>query len=430
MTDRSLLRNHPEEISAEWMQAALTAGGKFASPRIEAVEVDPMEAVTNALGTLVRCRLSVRADSSPVPESVIVKLPTANPKFMKLAKWLLLHKREYEYYYRLAPHSPMRSPALYYGAYDARSHRFVLIMEDLRPMETVPQARGVEGAQVHLAIRELAGMHGHFWDAVDRPDLSYLYDNFNSRYGRIMQAAYLAFVLPTLERFGNLFSPRMRRFSEALGPRITTHYTSLASGPKTLVHGDYRAENMFFDAAAKDNFAVIDWQGCGAGGGLYDVAYFLASSVSVDTRRRMEREVLEEYHDIVCRMGGRGRNYTFEDCWRSYRQNMLNAFVPCVLGCGSLDVMSDPRRVELATALLSRAIAAIEDLDADEFLPTRERILTPGYTFSALSRLGYGAYRMARRLRRKKASSSDRSATGDADRGPAAPKPPDRTDDD
>ncbi len=401
MTDHSLLCDNPEEISAEWMQEALIAGGKFDSPKIEAIEIETMEAVTNALGTLVRCHLTARDDSSPVPGTVIVKLPTTNPGFIKLAKWLLLHKREYDYYYRLAPHSPMRSPALYYGAYDTRSDRIVLILEDLRPMETIPQVKGVEGEQVRLGVREAAHLHGQFWDAIDRPDLSYLYNSFNSRYTRIMQAAYLVAILPTLERFDALFSTQMRTLSEALGPRISVHYTSIASGPTTVVHGDYRAENMFFGAEAKDNFAVIDWQGFGSGCGLYDVAYFLASSVSIDTRRRMEREVLEEYHDIVCRMGA--RNYTFEDCWRSYRQNMLNAFVPCVLGCGGLDVMSDPRRVELATALLSRAIAAIEDLDADEFLPERERILTPGYTFSTLSRWGYGAYRMARRMGRKKA---------------------------
>ena len=402
MKNRSLLCDSLKDITAEWMQEALGAGGKFDSPRIEAIEVETMESVTNALGSLVRCHLTVCDDSSPLPATVIVKLPTTNPNFMRLAKWLLLHKREYDYYSRLAPHSPMRSPALYYGAYDARSHRFALALEDMRPMEVIPQVVGVEGEQVRVAIRELARMHGHFWDAVDQPRLSYLYNNFNSRYTRIMQTAYLVSLLPTLERFDALFSSRMRMLSEALGPRINAHYANIAPGPMTVIHGDYRSENMFFGAGAEEGFAAVDWQGCGSGCGLSDVAYFLATSVSIDTRRQMEREVLEEYHDIVCRAGA--RKYPFEDCWRSYRQNMLNAFVPCVLGCGSLDVMSDPRRIELATALLSRAIAAVEDLDADEFLPARERFLTPGYTFSALSRRGYGVYRLLRRPSREKTS--------------------------
>lgn len=384
-------------MTAEWMQEALTAGGAFGSPRIEAISTENLGSASNALGSLLRCRLIVRADSAAAPETVIVKLPGTDPKALRFARWLSLHKREYEYYRHVAPHAPIRSPSLHYGEFDDRSHRFVLVLEDLREMETVPETVGVAAGRAGLAVREAARLHGRFWDTIDRPPLSGLHDSLGPRYARTLQLAYVLSLPLVLERFESHFTPGIRRFAETFGPRIADHFAAVAAGPRTLVHGDYRGENMFFGIG--DGFAAIDWQGCGSGCGLYDVAYFMATSVPTDDRRRMERGALKEYHDIVCRMGA--RDYAFEDCWRSYRENMLGAFMARVLGCGGFEV-TDPERRNLASTMLSRMIAAVEDLDSDEFLPDRRRFMARGHSFSTLSRWLFRAGRFACRRRAKK----------------------------
>ena len=139
---------------------------------------------------------------------------------------------------------------------------------------------------------------------------------------------------------------------------------------------------------------MVDWQGCGVGAALNDVAYFLGTNVVPGDRRRIEREALQEYHDIVCRLGA--RDFTFDDCWRSYRQNMLSVLVPCMLGCGGLD-LGDQRLHDLVQSGLERALTAMEDLDVAEFLPPG-RFLSVGNALSTLSRGAYGAYRLSRRL--------------------------------
>ena len=398
MTGQSLLCNNADAITADWMQRALAANGDFGSPQLKEIAVDHLGSATHALGSLLRCRLTPQDGSPPVPETVIVKLPTTDRTALRVARWLSLHKREYDYYRHVAQHSPMRSPTLYYGEFGARSRRVVLVLEDLRGMETVVQATGVGAERAGLAVRQVARLHGRFWDAVDRPPVIGLYDTFSLGYARFMQTAYLVCLPRVFDRFGSLFSPNTRRFAETLGPRIVAHFRNVAMGPKTLIHGDYRAENMFFGTEAADDFAAIDWQGCGIGSGMYDVAYFMATSVPIDDRRRIERGALEEYHDIVCHMGA--KNYSFDDCWRSYRQDMLGAFLPCILGCGGLK-MEDQRLVDLARAGLRRMLTAIEDLEADEFLPAHERFMAGGYGFSTLSLWGYRSYELARRLRRK-----------------------------
>ena len=423
MASRPTLCDDPATIDADWMQRALAAGDASDCPAIGDVVVEDLGSATNAFGRLLRCHLTVDGGLAADPATVIVKLPTADRRAFRFAKWLSMHERECLYYRRLARHARIRSPALLYGDFDEDTHRFVLVLEDLRDLQVPVQAAGVSAGRARLAVREIAKLHGQFWGAIDHPALSGCSDVLGPKFRRFMQVAYLLCLPVVLERFGNSFSPETRRVAEALGPRITAHFASVATGPRTFVHGDYRGENMFFGpdvrggasasggssggvnpaarvgaasgGAAGDDFAVVDWQGSGLGAGLYDVAYFLGTNVVPADRRRIEREALEEYHDIVCRLGA--RDFTFDDCRRSYRQNMLSVLMPCILACGGLD-LGNRRLHDLVKSGLERALAAMEDLNVAEFLP-RGRFPSTGNALSILSRGAYEAFRLVRKRR-------------------------------
>ena len=294
----------------------------------------------------------------------------------------------------------MRAPALYYGDFDERSHRFVLVLEDLGGMQAVPQSVGIDAARARQVVREVAALHGRFWEAAGDPALSACGDFLSTRESRIMSMVYLLTLPVALERFGDLFTAEARRLAEEFGFRIPAHFAAVSAGPKTVVHGDFRADNMLFGSDGREELAVIDWQGFGIGCSMYDVAFFFGTSVTSDVRRRIERDTLDEYHDIVLRSGA--ESYTVEESWRSYRQNMLGTLMPMVIGCGALD-MSDPKLVCQTRELLSRVLTAIEELDSREFLPPREPFLANGWGFETLSRCGNRAYRLALRLRRKRA---------------------------
>ena len=404
MATRPALCEGADEITADWMRQALAAGGAAGLPAIRDLAVEDLGSATNAFGTLLRCHLTTHGGAAAAPASVIVKLPTANPTAFRFARWLAMHERECLFYRRLARQAPIRSPALLYADFDEGTHRFVLVLEDLRDLQ-VPARTGVEAGRARRAVREIARLHGRFWGRVDHPALTGCPDVLGPRFGRLLQTAYLVCLPVVLERFGECFRAGTRRLAEALGPRVAAHYAAVAAGPRTFVHGDYRGENMFFGPGADGDFAVVDWQGCGLGAGLYDVAYFLGANVATDDRRRIEREAIGEYHDIVCRHGARG--FTFDDCWRAYRRNMLGVLVPLMLGGGGLD-LDDRRLRDLVKSGLERTLAAVEDLDAGEFLPAPGRLLTADHCFSTLSRCAYRMYDVARRVRGRAAGDSRR----------------------
>ena len=380
----------PTSITTSWLNQALSAGVASDLPAIKEVDVDVVGAGVGLLGEVLRCRLTYEDDAPSAPGSVIVKLPSSHPRNLKMSKLLQLYKREYSFYIRLAPHAPIHVAALYYGDFEEKAHRFVLVLEDLRGMEVGNRMEGATERQAKVAVRSIARLHGRYWNKVGRPPVAGLHHSLHPRYRPLVQLAYLRCLVPTLKNFGGLFSEDMRRLAEAYGPRIADHMAGVAAQPLTFGHGDFLLDNMFFGPDGSDDFAVIDWQVSGIGSGLYDVASFMSDSVFTQTRRKIERETLREYHDVLCSAGV--REFSFEDCWRLYRQNMLGRLLAPILVCGGLD-LSNERGRALAENGLRNTLAAIEDLEAGEFLPAPCPLYTPANAFSILSRCAYKLYK-------------------------------------
>ena len=382
-----------DAIAAGWMRRALRAGGVPDASSIEDVVVEDIGSGVGLLAEIVRCRLICRDDAVSIPGTVIVKLPSRESKSRRMSRLQSLYKREYDFYRHVAPHAPIRTPRMLYGDYDRRTHQFVLVLEDLGHLRPGDQIAGATAAQARSAVRAIARLHGTHWDKVGRRPLSELYDITTPWRRAALQGIYLAFLGPTFEHFGRFFSPEMRRLAEAYGPRVADHIADVAAAPQTVIHGDLRLDNMFFGAGGADDLALLDWQVSGLGNGLYDVAYFLGGSASAEVRRQTERDLVGEYADIVC--GMRAAGLTFDDCWSLYRQNMLGRLLVTIFVCGGLD-LNDARSRRLAEIGVRHTLAAIEDLDAGEFLPARRPLLSPSNMFSSLSRLAYRGYRALR----------------------------------
>lgn len=366
MTTTIPIPENEDAITTEWVHQALTSGGASVTAEIRNVAIDDIGAGVGLVGKILRCRLFYKDIDSNGPETVIVKLPSSHSETVQTALTLGLYQREYAYYRRVAPHVPVRSPALLYGDFDDSSHRFVLVLEDLREMVSVDQLEGASAEQAKTAVRAAARLHGRFWNKVNEPPISGFHDSSNPERRPLVRAVYQASLPSALNRFGHLFPDRMRWLAEEYGRRIVEHLDAVAAGPRTFTHGDFRLDNMFFGSDSDEGFAVVDWQVCGISSGLYDVAYFLSSSVVPEVRREIEREALAEYHKVLRDAGV--ENFTFEECWRSYRQVMLSCFQTPIIAGGQFDFTGDRGR-QLAEVFLTRTLTAIDDLDAGEFLP-------------------------------------------------------------
>lgn len=381
-----------EDLTAGWLRAALVAGGRRDCPPIRDLTREAIGEGVGSMGEILRCELAF-AEGSPPPESVIVKLPSENRRNRNAGRRWRMYRREYALYRHLASGLPLRTPALLYGDFEARSHRFVLVLEDLGGMAAGDQVEGASPGQVTRAVRAVAQLHGKYWDRVGPLVDAGLGATLAPRLWVGLQVFYLLSLARGLPRLPNWWPEEVRELAEEYGLRLADHLAHLAAEPMTLVHGDYRVDNMFFGEDGRDGFAVVDWQNCAIANGVYDVAYFLAGSVSTEIRRAVEKDALREYHDVVCSLGV--RNFPFERCWRLYRQTLLGCLVLPVLAAAWLE--EGPRRLtQLQDTIAKRTAAALQDQDAGAFLPPLPPVLSQAGLRRALCR---GGYRVARALR-------------------------------
>ncbi len=362
----------PEDEAAltpDWFRRALDIGGRYSVPHIRDVALENIGAGVGFVGKILRCRLSYQGNDSGQPKSVIVKLPASHPETLQTARRLGLYQREYAFYRQVAPHVPIRSPALLYGDFDSDSHRFVLVLEDLSAMASADQIVGASPQQAVTAVRAAAQLHARFWNRENQSPVSTFLDASSPQRRPLVQAAYQASLPAALDRFGHLFTNPMRRLAEEYGRRMVGHLDVVATGPRTFTHGDFRLDNMFFGdgGGSGHDFAAVDWQVCGIDNGLCDVAYFLSSSLVPQVRRQIEREALAEYHQTLLNAGV--NDLTFEDCWLRYRQGALTCLRTPIIAGAQFDFTGDRSR-QLAETFLARTLTAIDDLRAQDFLPS------------------------------------------------------------
>jgi aminoglycoside phosphotransferase (APT) family kinase protein len=113
----------------------------------------------------------------------------------------------------------------------------------------------------------------------------------------------------------------VRRLTTEVGAWLETLHNH-----RTLWHGDFRLDNLLFDA--RDGavpVAVVDWQSVAAAPGIIDVSYFLGNSMVEAERVKHERDLVTEYHDRLMSYGV--ENSTFEECWREYQAHALFGLV-------------------------------------------------------------------------------------------------------
>ena len=265
----------------------------------------------------------------------------------------------------MAASTPIRTASCYWSTFDPATKDFELLLEDVGALDCYGQLAGIPIADVRVAVRAIAAHHAHCWE---RQDLLRASWTGTVDEPPMPQAAeqMLTERIPILE---DLLGPQLPPGTIALAERIRDGVHPLlralaGKGPLTLLHGDLRAENLFFTATHDREMVAIDWQIAVIGRAAYDVGYLMAQSVTSEIRKAHERKVLQEYHSALVSHGATG--YSLSDAWDDYRRTILWSLI-YVIGATSED-LTDRGALERLGTVTTRIVHAIADLDATEML--------------------------------------------------------------
>ena len=319
---------------------------------------------TGVLGALARVHLDYGLGDAG-PASVVVKMPTESEENREVGMAYRFYEREGHFYSDVGIECGLSVPHCYFSYSDNERETFVLVLEDLGGLTQRSQSDGLSSDEAALAVEELAKMHGRWWNdehldrfrwlpRVDGPgerDLSL--EIYNDGWQRF------------IGRFGDSLTEDAIMAGALIHRAFSQVIDHLGTPPLTLVHGDFRIDNLFVDVANLTRpLVVLDWQTACQCRGVFDVAYLLGGSLQIDKRRRLERELLERYHDALCRAGVTG--YSLDDCVADYRWSLMYATL-YPIDAGSFDLPSEAAR-EMVDQWARRFFTAVVDLDCTTLL--------------------------------------------------------------
>ncbi|MEM9713769.1 MAG: phosphotransferase [Actinomycetota bacterium] len=350
------------DLTAEWLTDVLQGSGTLpATGRVASLTVDDGAAGVGFMGSVGRIEVTYEGDAGDAPSSMVVKFPTANPDIMAMMHPTRVYEREHRFYGELAEQTPMRTPAAYHvtceTSDDPAAERYVLVMEDLYSLELGDQVAGLTLDQTEKALRGLALNHANFWDGAGLESADFVPD-IDGPLNLQGQMIYDASLPGFLELFGDQLVPELREVAEVYGKNHPLLLRRFAAMPHTLVHFDFRADNLFFDG---DDVVVIDFQAISKGGGAADVGYLLGQNLDADLRREHEDDLLRVYHQGLLDHGVTG--YEFDRFVADYHVGVMYGWVIPVFATGTLDSSSE-RAMTLWTKVLERLQDAILQHDA------------------------------------------------------------------
>ena len=300
-------------MTAEWFSDVLPH-----SATVVGVVTEEIGANVGFMGEVHRCHLTWDRDEPGLSPSVIVKVPTQVDKNFAAGDALQSYEREIVVYQTLRPSLGLPMPNYLYGAMDPdpapwlerpviflldhlpiratnwvieqflkhsgkSKRRYVLVIEDITDARPPAQVLGGSLDEARQALGVLARFHAANWmrtDAIEAYTRIWPVD----RASRIGQAGYVRNRDAFVQRYGSTIGDDVLARLDEIQGRVPEICSMLAAEPWTLLHGDFRLDNLLF--RPDGDIVVLDLQGLAYGRPAIDVAYFITSALTVDHRGR------------------------------------------------------------------------------------------------------------------------------------------------
>jgi len=351
------------DVSPAWLTEVLRGAGAVGPDAVVTqVSASPLGAGAGFMGDVSRLRLDWAGGVAPI-ESLVLKSAAPDPAVRELVRGYRNYEREVAFFSSMAAALGSDVPRSFVAAIDEPSNHFVLVLEDLGA--TYVDGDQVAGATYEQALACLdvqASLHARHWDASARTELAVVPRVDGDFFVPTMTGAFGIGWAGVMERFPELVPAPLLEVGASFADHVAALAHRLARAPQTLVHSDFRLDNvMFAREGVSPPVKVLDWQGILVSAGVHDVAFLLSQNLADGVRESAERALVAHYHRRLVEHGVTG--YDLETLWDDYRVAVLLEWVyPVIIG-GSLPMETERSRA-LFAAMVARSGRAIVDLDA------------------------------------------------------------------
>ena len=352
------VRRTPQDVELTWLTTVLRERGLLTDERVTSIEATPVG--TGQMADTVRFALTYEPAGAG-PPTIVGKFASQDEQSHATGRLMRAYELEVRFYTELAPRVTCRHPGLLFAAVDSDEAWFTLLLEDLSEATQGDEVAGCGVEVAAAALGQLAGLQAPCWEAPDLVENPWL--NRSTPESDAFTATVVSGVFPGfLERYGDRLEPAHVHLLESFVPRLGT-WMARPRGPRTLVHADFRLDNLLF---TPDDTApvVVDYQTVSWGSGAYDLAYFVGGCLEPEVRRPATESLVAGYHEAL--MAGDVHHYPLVDLVADYRRECFGGLM-MALGASMLVRRTERGDAMFVTSVRRHAQQSI-DLDAIDLL--------------------------------------------------------------
>lgn len=377
----------PDELHATWFTEAI--GANHGGATVTDVQPERIGAGIGFVGDLYRCHLTWDDHRPELPKSVVAKVPSSVHSNRALGEGLMAYEREIKMYRDHADRLGFPMPALVHAEMDpnpapwaaevvrwlldtlplrgvrwmtdrllsipeSAMRRFLLVMEDIDDARPAQQFEGGTLDDAYPALELLAEFHARQWMNTELVESEKLIWPL-SRNPKVFQASYLRYRDDFENRFGDLVGPAMLAHLDRIQAELPERTQALVEPPWTLLHGDYRLDNILY--RPDGSLVVLDYQLVLWGRGGWDVAYFITTALD-PSHRDAEESLLRAYHDAL--VGHGVANYSWDRLITDVRTSK-DLLAHRMIGTGDIiDTQVEGRDASFIDQIVQRTMGWVE----------------------------------------------------------------------
>jgi len=344
---QNILVRHPNDLTIDWAQ-------RVVNKHYPGIAVSNVDIVSVDIGTTTRIRVRVEHNEPTIfPGLWFVKLPSLAWRARLITALPRLLHTEVRFY-EVARSVSVTIPNLL-AAQSQLGGRATLVLTDIT--ETGATAGSPDDnltfQQASRVVEQLAKFHARFWN-IDNLDPAYRW--LASPIRRLEDFLGTAMAVPLMKQ-------GLRQAGELVPSTLhaqAVHYAHhrwqamrfLTDAPPTLVHHDCHPGNLFWN---QSHPGILDWQLVRFGEGISDIAYFLATALSPESRRLHETRLIAIYAQCLEDSGITGIDS--KTLMQRYRAHLVYPFEAMIVTLAVGGMMN----LECNHKLIRRTAAAVED---------------------------------------------------------------------
>lgn len=282
------------------------------------------------IGDVISITLIIKNNQTLVVENIecVLKLENKNETSLSaMATKLQLYEREYYFYESVSKYVNINIPRFYCLVKDDMLNNYGILMENLFKTGNHKLNLNLNDNSIDISLKiieKMSNMHVKFWDK----DLTKNFTELKSANSPMFLPFWKNFIDEKWDNFQNKWQTTLSADDLLLGQTIVDNFKNiqlrLSSCNLTIIHGDIKSPNIFYNIDKNNDPIFLDWQHILIGKGVQDLIFFVIESFDIKNIKILYPIFKNYYYKKLVEQGI--KNYSYDE----YNQDIKDSisYVP------------------------------------------------------------------------------------------------------